>query len=105
MRISDWSSDVCSSDLAGAGAHIEKVLAGRERGVPENLLGRLPHQIRQRPAGKMTVALAGLIPFAPSRGAVFLVAARTHSGFPGAVHEHCPVAVPPSRSNNRLALR
>src|SRR3546814_1547462 len=25
MRISDWSSDVCSSDLAGAGAHARAV--------------------------------------------------------------------------------
>src|SRR3546814_5488215 len=27
MRISDWSSDVCSSDLAGAGVHVQRDLA------------------------------------------------------------------------------
>src|SRR3546814_10746457 len=30
MRISDWSSDVCSSDLASAGNHALLELAGRE---------------------------------------------------------------------------
>src|SRR3546814_9693241 len=29
MRISDWSSDVCSSDLAGAAAHAREVIGVR----------------------------------------------------------------------------
>src|SRR3546814_17277716 len=31
MRISDWSSDVCSSDLAAARSPIDALLASRER--------------------------------------------------------------------------
>src|SRR3546814_5261823 len=33
MRISDWSSDVCSSDLRGLGAAIAKVLSARGAAV------------------------------------------------------------------------
>src|SRR3546814_1306472 len=32
MRISDWSSDVCSSDLAGRGLARRRLSAGRGRG-------------------------------------------------------------------------
>src|SRR3546814_10166952 len=34
MRISDWSSDVCSSDLAGAGAAAGAVVAQADRAPP-----------------------------------------------------------------------
>src|SRR3546814_8385322 len=32
MRISDWSSDVCSSDLVGAGDGVRRLGGGAERG-------------------------------------------------------------------------
>src|SRR3546814_15989726 len=32
MRISDWSSDVCSSDLGSTQTAVEEVIAGLERG-------------------------------------------------------------------------
>src|SRR3546814_7299663 len=46
MRISDWSSDVCSSDLPGAGPHPNPSPASQERGfgallLPGNLAGGL----------------------------------------------------------------
>src|SRR3546814_4391681 len=34
MRISDWSSDVCSSDLSRRGPEILGAIAGRLHGVP-----------------------------------------------------------------------
>src|SRR3546814_2463157 len=33
MRISDWSSDVCSSDLPAVGVYVDGVYAGRGGGV------------------------------------------------------------------------
>src|SRR3546814_3831955 len=51
MRISDWSSDVCSSDLAAAairarageiaGANAKDMAAARGKGLPDALLDRL----------------------------------------------------------------
>src|SRR3546814_3077443 len=34
MRISDWSSDVCSSDLPGMKRHREREAARKDRGAP-----------------------------------------------------------------------
>src|SRR3546814_3633223 len=38
MRISDWSSDVCSSDLPGAGAPADAAATARSRRRPEHRL-------------------------------------------------------------------
>src|SRR3546814_20953619 len=61
MRISDWSSDVCSSDLDGVVAHVAHVQrAGRVRqhrqAVVRRLRGFLPHLER---AGVVPEALGG----------------------------------------------
>src|SRR3546814_10187542 len=45
MRISDWSSDVCSSDLSAAGH-----LRGRHRRSAANVLGRIVGKRGQRRA-------------------------------------------------------
>src|SRR3546814_4314488 len=43
MRISDWSSDVCSSDLADRGkAGLQVAVAGQEQGVGERQLVAAP---------------------------------------------------------------
>src|SRR3546814_20451520 len=44
MRISDWSSDVCSSDLLGAGQHLAGQEAGEERDaeIDQHRLGHRP---------------------------------------------------------------
>src|SRR3546814_1636522 len=39
MRISDWSSDVCSSDLDQAPAKIAMILEARRRGIPVVVCG------------------------------------------------------------------
>src|SRR3546814_1924058 len=66
MRISDWSSDVCSSDLAGpdlrgrqglADRHVETQLPGRRTHLPQ--LRGVPHQHRARRAGGDTAHRAG----------------------------------------------
>src|SRR3546814_18097888 len=65
MRISDWSSDVCSSDLAGArvavlagearrGARVDR-LFGLARQIFEHLLLG-PHRLGVAPHGEMAVA-------------------------------------------------
>src|SRR3546814_2848518 len=47
MRISDWSSDVCSSDLFDLASHRKSVLAGRGPGrVGEGLRGKAVFTIR-----------------------------------------------------------
>src|SRR3546814_17223070 len=48
MRISDRSSDVCSSDLTGIGGQLDGALAGRVRdlrqhALPGLVVGRRPH--------------------------------------------------------------
>src|SRR3546814_7072104 len=48
MRISDWSSDVCSSDLAGHGHDLGRRMAGK---------GRQSHPVR--PAGRRKEPLGG----------------------------------------------
>src|SRR3546814_17962662 len=47
MRISDWSSDVCSSDLASihCGAPLIGMVVGREGRNPEINLGIGPHEV------------------------------------------------------------
>src|SRR3546814_20235390 len=47
MRISDWSSDVCSSDLVGAAVAFDAVVAGAAR-----------HKVGPRPAAKCIIAEA-----------------------------------------------
>src|SRR3546814_17404773 len=48
MRISDWSSDVCSSDLSGIGYHLDRLdgpradAEGDTDDLPENLAHRTP---------------------------------------------------------------
>src|SRR3546814_3473896 len=74
MRISDWSSDVCSSDLVQAryhfgqqpvGALVRAAGAGRELGVPALDLDRQPAQdaadhlvVAQDDAAQQAVAFA-----------------------------------------------
>src|SRR3546814_8073276 len=41
MRISDWSSDVCSSDLPGAAQLAEQMIGKGAVGLGEELLGAL----------------------------------------------------------------
>src|SRR3546814_8645040 len=52
MRISDWSSDVCSSDLLARGphqqAHPRAVLAGAQGAVRDPPGGTVPGQVRRR---------------------------------------------------------
>src|SRR3546814_13135803 len=50
MRISDWSSDVCSSDLLQAPAHRPEPPRALEREHPRELRQR-QHLDRHRPAG------------------------------------------------------
>src|SRR3546814_7152105 len=58
MRISDWSSDVCSSDLTGAGAadllprnHPVPQHSGFDEGKPRHLRARARDPGRERPLG------------------------------------------------------
>src|SRR3546814_16466074 len=39
MRISDWSSDVCSSDLVSQGGYVHLILSANISGSPGTLLG------------------------------------------------------------------
>src|SRR3546814_8021599 len=51
MRISDWSSDVCSSDLVVAGRHVDVVVrVGRDRrgGVGDHRFGAVVERLRER---------------------------------------------------------
>src|SRR3546814_3495837 len=46
MRISDWSSDVCSSDLASAGNHAQGLAYhGRRLGIPVTIVMPRPTPI------------------------------------------------------------
>src|SRR3546814_21129924 len=63
MRISDWSSDVCSSDLHGAGDQLlagargaEDQHAGIERGNASNQVADLAHR---RGTAHLPLAIAG----------------------------------------------
>src|SRR3546814_2091235 len=52
MRISDWSSDVCSSDLAGdAGGLLQQVAAVLRLGIDDGADAALAHQRRRMGAG------------------------------------------------------
>src|SRR3546814_10873826 len=50
MRISDWSSDVCSSDLIGEGPHLGHIVAGatlrqyRDEGLGKGSFSEQPAQ-------------------------------------------------------------
>src|SRR3546814_3073564 len=51
MRISDWSSDVCSSDLAAAATRYQRDLAGKQVGAIDRVgrpdgFGRVGVQLR-----------------------------------------------------------
>src|SRR3546814_19858201 len=49
MRISDWSSDVCSSDLAGRAAELNRpVLVIGERGTGKELIAERLHRLSPR---------------------------------------------------------
>src|SRR3546814_4125737 len=58
MRISDWSSDVCSSDLAGAYAQFGNVLRGEVQlgcGLEDQLLGQALIIFRFEPRGDVAL--------------------------------------------------
>src|SRR3546814_1915098 len=60
MRISDWSSDVCSSDLLGKPVAVSAGAAERLLGVELLLDGRSPRQrIRRFPKGRLDRLLIG----------------------------------------------
>src|SRR3546814_3074551 len=69
MRISDWSSDVCSSDIAGAQARIAQVvqdagIGGRKlRGLFQIVRGRDKVALRTRQQAKAVPAFGGLAGF------------------------------------------
>src|SRR3546814_15086865 len=48
MRISDWSSDVCSSDLQGHVAHVDVLLLDVADGARTGLLVDIEHHEAQR---------------------------------------------------------
>src|SRR3546814_18926330 len=55
MRISDWSSDVCSSDLAGT-ARVEGYKPADKPIVVVTSSGRVPESLVGAPAGSVLVA-------------------------------------------------
>src|SRR3546814_4918065 len=59
MRISDWSSDVCSSDLAIARRPVHRVARGRQRRGCARRLARPELEMFGRPGGAIGFALCG----------------------------------------------
>src|SRR3546814_4436428 len=58
MRISDWSSDVCSSDLLGGGAQVTKPGADLAEAEPWlGAIGKLADQVLQHLHGGLAIAL------------------------------------------------
>src|SRR3546814_9942058 len=78
MRISDWSSDVCSSDLAGHTRQLDRVLKRQEKARDRALL-RLEFQ--EVDAIELDLAVRHLVTRPPGKG----VGER---GFAGAVRPH-----------------
>src|SRR3546814_12211811 len=68
MRISDWSSDVCSSDLAmaekfpaariGVLDHLRKMLAHRDRQADRSRKTMLAHRLRHAPVADAIAIVA-----------------------------------------------
>src|SRR3546814_7245786 len=60
MRISDWSSDVCSSDLEFGARHVAGFVAGQEKDAVGDLL-RLPdpaeRDVRQQGSGDFRIGM------------------------------------------------
>src|SRR3546814_1761058 len=86
MRISDWSSDVCSSDLVGAGrpevdcaVHAEPVGAAAAQCVLEGSGSSLSFVGEEPLDGKGLRRGPGRLPEAPSRGACDLLQAGERS--------------------------
>src|SRR3546814_8663941 len=61
MRISDWSSDVCSSDLAGVGDLDLPAAVGVGLSGVDVLAGSRAHEDRYALNGLVVVALAGVL--------------------------------------------
>src|SRR3546814_2131909 len=58
MRISDWSSDVCSSDLGGK---LHRLAAGRSAQVQHSLARPCPKQARRKGGGQILHPPSALI--------------------------------------------
>src|SRR3546814_6952483 len=59
MRISDWSSDVCSSDLPGLSAQLDQLAA---------LVGTAPLLAPDVPQPDAAPSISGTVPATPSQG-------------------------------------
>src|SRR3546814_16252362 len=69
MRISDWSSDVCSSDLVGIdvrhdGVHLVAIIIDWRRGEAEDDTAACPHRVAEhhRPGALLRPAASHLRP-------------------------------------------
>src|SRR3546814_10947948 len=92
MRISDWSSDVCSSDLAMAGAGLMKQL----RSILSLGIGYLQARGHLRRSGAEVAVGFGGYPSVPT------VMAASHRGLRVVLHEQNSVL---ARANRLLAGR
>src|SRR3546814_8399368 len=92
MRISDWSSDVCSSDLARAGAGLMKQL----RSILSLGIGYLQARGHLRRSGAEVAVGCGGYPSVPT------VMAASHRGLRVVLHEQNSVL---GRANRLLAGR
>src|SRR3546814_19263977 len=51
MRISDWSSDVCSSDLRADGPRAGRIPYGTYRSLPRSCPGKIWHRVSRKDHG------------------------------------------------------
>src|SRR3546814_11495480 len=75
MRISDWSSDVCSSDLFTGDASLSKRPMGRVID-PLSLMGA---RFEASPGGRLPLTMAGLCPAVPLRYVLPVASAQVKS--------------------------
>src|SRR3546814_14925300 len=71
MRISDWSSDVCSSDLPGAGTLVANTWINRRVRVEADTFSAFG-QLNWRPISDVTVQLGGRLSYSKIQGSKIL---------------------------------